>query len=64
MDFIFSREGQQIIADDHLYSGHPEVKHPEALPDLKSLKLLDLDPAEVEEKSKDLKERFQKAFGV
>jgi len=63
-DFIFSLEAQQILADQNLYVGHPGVKYPKALPDLKSLKLLDLTPEEQQKKSKETQDKFRKAFGV
>lgn len=63
-DFIFSQEAQQILANQNLYVGHPGVKYPKSLPDLKSLKLLDLAPEEQQKKSKETQDKFRKAFGV
>lgn len=64
-DFIFTREGQQILADkEGLYTGHPAVTYPKDKPQLKDLKLLAADPVELEKKNAEIKKRFVELFGA
>ena len=64
-DFSFSREIQQVMADSEgLYTGHPEVKYPSDKPKLADLKLLSVDPEELEKRSEEIKKRFVEFFGA
>src|SRR5258706_5834273 len=64
-DFGFSREIQQVMADSEgLYTGHPEVKYPSDKPTLADLKLLSVDPEELEKRSEEIKKRFVEFFGA
>jgi iron(III) transport system substrate-binding protein len=64
-DFIFSREIQQVLADtEGLYTGHPEVKYPADRPKLGDLKLLPVDPEELEKRNEEIKARFVEFFGA
>jgi iron(III) transport system substrate-binding protein len=64
-DFSFSREIQQVMADSEgLYTGHPEVKYPADKPKLSELKLLSVDPAELEKRNEEIKKRFVEFFGA
>jgi len=64
-DFTFSREVQQVMADSEgLYTGHPEVKYPADKPKLSELKLLSVDPEELEKRSEEIKKRFVEFFGA
>jgi iron(III) transport system substrate-binding protein len=64
-DFSFSREVQQVMADSEgLYTGHPEVKYPADKPKLSELKLLSVDPAELEKRNEEIKRRFVEFFGA
>ncbi|HEY3067898.1 MAG TPA: extracellular solute-binding protein [Methylomirabilota bacterium] len=64
-DFSFSREVQQVLADSEgLYSGHPEVKYPSDKPKLSELKLLTVDPEELEKRNEEIKKRFVDYFGA
>jgi iron(III) transport system substrate-binding protein len=64
-DFIFSREVQQALADSEgLYTGHPEVKYPPDRPKLGDLKLLQVDPDELEKRNEEIKTRFVEFFGA
>ena len=64
-DFTFSREIQQVMADSEgLYTGHPEVKYPTDKPKLSELKLLSVDPAELEKRNEEIKKRFVEFFGA
>jgi iron(III) transport system substrate-binding protein len=64
-DFTFSREVQQVMADSEgLYTGHPEVKYPTDKPKLSDLKLLSVDPEELEKRNEEIKKRFVEFFGA
>jgi len=64
-DFSFSREVQQVMADSEgLYTGHPEVKYPADKPKLSDLKLLSVDPEELEKRNEEIKKRFVEFFGA
>ena len=64
-DFSFSREVQQVMADSEgLYTGHPEVKYPADKPKLSELKLLSVDPEELEKRNEEIKKRFVEFFGA
>ncbi len=65
IEFIFSKESQQLLADrEGLYTGHPEVTYPADKPKLKELKLLSVDPVELEKKNAEIKKRFVELFGA
>ncbi len=64
-DFTFSREVQQLMADtEGLYTGHPEVKYPADKPKLSDLKLLTVDPEDLEKRNEEIKKRFVEFFGA
>jgi len=64
-DFGFSREIQQVMADSEgLYTGHPEVRYPADKPKLSDLKLLSVDPEELEKRNEEIKKRFVEFFGA
>lgn len=64
-DFTFSREVQQALADSEgLYTGHPEVTYPPDKPKLGDLKLLGVDPEELEKRSEEIRQRFIEIFGA
>jgi len=64
-DFTFSRELQQVMADSEgLYTGHPEVKYPSDKPKLSELKLLPVDPEELEKRNEEIKNRLVEFFGA
>jgi iron(III) transport system substrate-binding protein len=51
-DFTFTRELQQVMADSEgLYTGHPEVRYPADKPKLSDLKLLTVDPEDLEKRN-------------
>ncbi len=64
VDFLFSREAQQALADKGLYVGHPDAKYPKGLPALKEIKLIVISPEEIKEKSKKLQDVFRQKLGV
>ena len=64
-DFTFTRQLQQVMADSEgLYTGHPEVKYPVDKPKLSDLKLLTVDPEELEKRNEEIKTRFVEFFGA
>src|SRR5713101_7051545 len=64
-DFIFSRDVQQVLADtEGLYTGHPDVKYPADQPKLSELKLLQVEPEELEKRNEEIKTRFVEFFGA
>src|SRR5262249_3504526 len=64
-DFTFTRELQQVMADsESLYTGHPEVKYPADKPKLSDLKLLTVDPEELEKRNEEIKIKFVEVFGA
>jgi iron(III) transport system substrate-binding protein len=64
-DFIFSRELQQVLADSEgLYTGHPDVKYPADRPKLSDLRLLQVDPEELEKRNEEIKKTFVEFFGA
>ena len=64
-DFSFSRDVQQVLADSEgLYTGHPDVKYPSDKPKPSELKLLTVDPDELEKRNEEIKKRFVEFFGA
>ena len=64
-DFIFTRAVQQVLADtEGLYTGHPEVTYPADRPKLSDLRLLQVDPEELEKRNEEIKARFVEFFGA
>ena len=64
-DFTFTREIQQVMADSEgLYTGHPEVTYPADQPKMSDLKLLTVEPEELEKRNEELKKRFVEFFGA
>src|SRR5262249_538466 len=64
-DFIFSRDVQQVLADSQgLYTGHPGVKYTAAPPKVGDLKLLQVDPDELDKRNEEIKTRFVEFFGA
>jgi len=64
-DFTFSLDIQQVLADSEgLYTGHPGVKYPPDQPKLGDLKLLQVDPEELEKRNEEIKTRFVELFGA
>jgi iron(III) transport system substrate-binding protein len=64
-DYTFGRDLQQFLADSEgLYTGHPDVKYPADKPKLTDLKLLAVDPAELQKRNEELKKKFVEYFGA
>ena len=65
VDYIFSEESQQLLADkEGLYTGHPQVTYPADKPKLKDLKLLSVEADELEKRNAEIKKRFIEYFGA
>ena len=64
-DFTFTRDVQQVMADSEgLYTGHPDVKYPSDKPKMTDLKVLTVDPEELEKRNEEIKKRFVEFFGA
>ncbi|MBI4247710.1 MAG: extracellular solute-binding protein [Candidatus Rokubacteria bacterium] len=64
-DFIFTREVQQLLADaEGLYVPYPDVTYPADKPKLSELKVLAVDPEELERRTEEIKKRFVELFGA
>ena len=64
-DFIFTKEVLQYLADSEgLYVPHPDVTYPTDKPKLSDLKLLTVDPEELERRTEEIKKRFVELFGA
>lgn len=63
-DYMFSLEGQQILANRFLYVGHPGVKYPKGLVSLDELKIEVIDPEVLKKENKNMQNLFRKLFGV
>ena len=64
-DFIFTREIQQVMAEaEGLYAAHAEVTYPSDRPKLSELKVLTVDPEEIERRTEEVKKRFAELFGA
>ncbi len=64
-DFVFTKEVQQYLADSEgLYVPHPDVTYPADKPKLSDLRLLTVDPEELERRTEEIKKRFVELFGA
>ena len=63
VDYLFSLEHAQWLADHYVYVTHPAVKPPAGFKTLKDLKTLILDADEIARETKDVRERFAAIFG-
>ena len=64
-NFIFTREIQQVMAEaEGLYAAHLEVTYPPDRPKLGELKVLTVDPEEIERRTEEVKKRFAELFGA
>ena len=63
-DFLFGKEAQQILADDGLYVPNEEVSYPKGKRSLKELRLIKVDPEEMQKRDDEIKRKFRELFGV
>ncbi|HEU4345628.1 MAG TPA: extracellular solute-binding protein [Candidatus Binatia bacterium] len=64
VDWLFSKEAQQVMVEDGTYVGHPEVEYPKWQTPLKDIKLLVIPEEEAEEMRKPVLDNFRAKFGV
>jgi len=63
--FLFSRDGQQLLADmARIRSFHPEVKLPAGMKPLSEIKVMKADPAAQEKQTEEIKKRYAEYFGL
>jgi iron(III) transport system substrate-binding protein len=63
--FLFSRDGQQLLADmARIRSFHPEVKLPAGMKPLSEIKVMKADPAAQEKQTGEIKKRYAEYFGL
>ena len=64
-DFIFTRDVQQMLADaEGLYAAHADVTYPADRPKLSEIKVLTVDPEEIERRTEEAKKKFVELFGA
>ncbi|MGS4944963.1 ABC transporter substrate-binding protein [Meridianimarinicoccus sp. RP-17] len=63
VDFILSREGQELAAAQGYLPAHPDVTPPEGFPPRSEIRLLDFDPARALAEDQANKLRFTEMFG-
>ena len=64
VDWLFTREAQQVMVDEGLYVGQPDVEYPKWQTPLKEIKLLVVPEDEAVEMRKPVLENFRAKFGV
>jgi len=64
MNFMYSREGQQIFVDYGFRSVHPEAREPSGRTPLSEIKVLRTDPEEQERLGGEIKARYARYFGT
>jgi iron(III) transport system substrate-binding protein len=64
-NWLHSREGQQILVDfARQFSAHDQTKEKPGRIPLASIKVIQVDPAEIEKNAEEIKARYTKIFGV
>lgn len=63
VDFLISKEGQELAASQGYMPAHPEVSPPEGFPALSEIKVMDFDPNAALETADSDKEKFAEIFG-
>jgi iron(III) transport system substrate-binding protein len=63
VDFLLSREGQELAAAQGYLAAHPEVAPPDGFPPLAEITLMPFDAAKALENDAAYKERFSELFG-
>lgn len=63
VDFVLSKQGQELVAAQGNIPIHPEVASPAGFPALDDIKLLPLDVEQALKSDEDVKERFTAIFG-
>ena len=63
-DFLFGKEGQQLMVDDGLYVPNEDVAYAKDKRPLKQIKLLPAEAEEIMKRNDEIKEKFRELFGV
>lgn len=63
VDFLLSREGQELAVSQGYLPAHPDVTPPEGFPPRSDIKLMEFDPAEALANDEENKLRFTDIFG-
>ena len=63
VDYLFSLEHAQWLADRYVYVTHPEIKPPAGFRALKDLKTLILDADEIARETQNVRDKFSAVFG-
>ena len=63
-DFLFDKDGQQILANDGLYVPNEAVTYPKGKRPLNELKLIKVEPEEMQKRDDEIKKKFRELFGV
>jgi len=63
VDFLLSKEGQELAASQGYLAAHPEVQPPAGFPDRANIKLMALDASQALMEADANKKRFLKVFG-
>jgi iron(III) transport system substrate-binding protein len=63
-DFLFGKDAQQILADDGLYVPNEGITYPKGKRPLKELKLIKVEPEDMQKRDDEIKKRFRQLFGV
>ncbi len=63
-DFLFDKEAQQLLANDGLYVPNEAVTYPKDKRPLKDLRIIKVEPEEMQKRDEEIKEKFRELFGV
>lgn len=63
VDFVLSREGQELVSEQGYLPAHPEVAPPEGFPARDDIALMPLDTQSALAREAELKQRFGDLFG-
>ena len=64
VDFVISKEGQQLVLEQGYLPAHPELPVPEGFPSRDQIKLMDFDAELALKQSEQNKQRFSEMFGA
>jgi iron(III) transport system substrate-binding protein len=63
VDFLLSKEGQELASSQGFLPAHPDVEPPKGFPTLKQIKLMPLDTEKALQNDKEYKKKFAELFG-
>jgi len=64
VDFLLSKEGQELVAKQHVMPADPTVAPPAGYPKLSDIKILPMDAGQAIDQDKKVKARFSDIFGL